>query len=479
MSRLCSFIVIVSLLIFQSSIFSQQRNKQSNIDGNRNAIGELKNQIPLHPFNIILGRPTNSSITISVQMKSTATGFIRFGKLTNALTSLSSRYKMEKDSVAFILLDSLASNSRYYYQWVYQVSGESEWKTSEIYAFQTERKQGEIFVFTVQADSHLDENTDTTIYLRTLENMKNNAPDFVVDLGDTWMTDKYRNDFHESYQQYLAQRYFFGKIGTISSIFLTLGNHDGESGQHKGGDQIQSMTQWATRIRNALYPNPFPNHFYSGNQEKNSAGNFLQNYYAFHWGDALIIVLDPFRYSSFNRDPWSRTLGKQQYDWLRNTLVSSKAKYKFVFIHNLVGGVDDHGIARGGLEAAPLFEWGGNDISGVRKFEQSRPGFDKDIATLFRETGVSIVFHGHDHFFGKQEADGIIYQLVPQPGGMKYRIENFQPEYGYKTGIFFSAPGYIHVTVSPDKATVRFLQTGNGSNQQNGKVLCTYEIQPR
>ncbi|MBU3743167.1 MAG: metallophosphoesterase [Sediminibacterium sp.] len=477
MSRLFSINLTIILLIVPLFIFSQKRSKQSNQE-NRDAVAEFKNKIPQHLFNIILGRPTNRSITLSVQMKSAATGFVRYGKQTNLLASTSSLYVIEKDSVAFIMLDSLEGNSRYYYQWVYRNREDSQWKQSEVYFFQTERKRGEDFVFTVQADSHLDENTDTTIYLRTLQNMRNDKPDFLVDLGDTWMTDKYRTDFHESYQQYHAQRYYFGKIGATASVLLTLGNHDGESGQHKSEGQSENIMQWATRTRNALYPNPFPNHFYSGNQEKNGSGNYIQNYYAFHWGDALIIVLDPFRYTTFNRNPWMRTLGKQQYNWLRQTLFSTKAKYKFIFIHNLVGGVDDHGIARGGSEAASLFEWGGNDITGERKFEVNRPEFDKEIEALLRETGVNIVFHGHDHFFAKQEKDGIVYQLVPQPGGMKYRIDNFQPEYGYKEGIFFSAPGYIRVSVSAKKATIEFLQTGNGSIQQNGKVLYTYEIQP-
>jgi len=28
---------------------------------------------------------------------------------------------------------------------------------------------------------------------------------------------------------------------------------------------------------------------------------------------------------------------------------------------------------------------------------------------------VTIFFHGHDHFFAKQQQDSVIYQLVPSP----------------------------------------------------------------
>ena len=41
-----------------------------------------------------------------------------------------------------------------------------------------------------------------------------------------------------------------------------------------------------------------------------------------------------------SKDAWGLTLGDRQYAWLKQTLATSTAKYKFVFIHNLVGGLD-------------------------------------------------------------------------------------------------------------------------------------------
>ncbi len=45
-------------------------------------------------------------------------------------------------------------------------------------------------------------------------------------------------------------------------------------------------------------------------------------------------------------DRWQWTLGPAQYQWLENTLAGSTAKYKFVFAHQVSGGMDDYG--RGG-----------------------------------------------------------------------------------------------------------------------------------
>jgi len=51
----------------------------------------------------------------------------------------------------------------------------------------------------------------------------------LVDLGDTWMTDKHHPDYTSALNQYQAQRYYFGTLCKSSSLFLTLGNHDGEA----------------------------------------------------------------------------------------------------------------------------------------------------------------------------------------------------------------------------------------------------------
>lgn len=475
----------IILLIFYTTVFfypeetySQTGKKQTNIDKKASA-AFFWNQVPAHPLTIIIGRPTHHSVTLSIQMKMDGNGYLRYGLQPTQLQYQTVKHTFLKDEMVWIELDSLISDKRYYYEWVYVFNTDSVIQSSSTGYFQTSRKPGEEFVFTVQADSHLDENTDTAIYIRTLQNMLNDSTDFLVDLGDTWMTDKYREAYKNSYQQYLAQRYYFAKVGKAAAVFLALGNHDGETFQRNGSNSLENRASWATLTRNTLYPNPFPNDFYSGNMEKVAEVGFVKNYYAFTWGDALVIILDPFRYTTNNRNPWMRTLGKEQYAWLQQTLQQSKAKYKFICIHNLVGGTDDHGIARGGSEAASLYEWGGNDSTGMRTFEQFRPAFDKTIESLLRDNGVQVVFHGHDHFFAKQDRDGLIYQLVPQPGGTKYRLQNFTPEYGYREGIMFAAPGYMRIRISPSKARIEFVQTGNGKDKENGKIIYAYDIQPK
>ena len=66
-------------------------------------------------------------------------------------------------------------------------------------------------MFTIQADSHLDQGMRPALYERTLANALADQPDFHIDLGDTFMTDKYPN-FKDALPQYFAQRYYFGRI---------------------------------------------------------------------------------------------------------------------------------------------------------------------------------------------------------------------------------------------------------------------------
>ncbi|MEZ5433870.1 MAG: metallophosphoesterase family protein [Verrucomicrobiales bacterium] len=82
--------------------------------------------------------------------------------------------------------------------------------------------------FTVQADSHLDVNADVRVY-QTLANMLGDKPDFMIDLGDTTMVDKWR-PFIPVPKAMRAQRFYIGRIAHSVPVILTLGNHDGELG---------------------------------------------------------------------------------------------------------------------------------------------------------------------------------------------------------------------------------------------------------
>ena len=140
--------------------------------------------------------------------------------------------------------------------------------------------------------------------------------------------------------------------------------------------------------------------------------------------------------------------GDAQYLWLKQTLEQSRAKFKFVFIHNLLSGDQ---ASRGGVEIAAFNEWGGRNLDGTDGFKQHRPGWDAPVHQLLVRNHVSAVFKAHDNFYARQELDGIVYQMIPQPSfAGNDRIRDLEA-YGYRRGKFLGNSGHVRVTVSPDQ----------------------------
>jgi hypothetical protein len=423
------------------------------------------NDVPTHPFDLILGRPTSNAVTISVLCYADTEGCIAYGTQRASLATQTPSRAFKQGQPAEILLSALQPNTQYFYQFRAARTNSPE------FTFHTARPPGSTFTFTVTADSHLDEHTDPLIYQRTLANALADSPDFHIDLGDTFMTEKHPNR-ETATRQYLAQRYYFGQLCRTAPLFLVLGNHDGESPRGRGAD-ADSLAVWSNLMRKRYFPNPVPDSFYTGDAMQHAQAGLLQNYYSWEWGDALFVVLDPFWFTQRQRgqnDNWQRTLGGEQYQWLKRTLERSNARFKFIFIHHLVGGADSQG--RGGAEAAQFYEWGGRNADGSEGFKQNRPGWSAPINQLLVRHKVSIVFHGHDHFYAKQDLDGIVYQEVPQPG---YTGNSKPPrsaaEYGYLSGIILGGSGHLRVTVSPKEASVDYVSSGLAGSRANTYVI--------
>lgn len=314
------------------------------------------------------------------------------------------------------------------------------------------------FVFTITADSHLDYNTDRALYERTLKSAAADKPAFHIDLGDTFMSEKHTNRV-DAAKQYADQQRHFSLLG--APVHLVIGNHDGESGRYLDGT-TNNLAVWSRAMRMKYFPEPLA-----------PEG---RNYYAWETHNALFIALDPFWFSPRARrgdDNWVFTLGKEQYDWLKRTLESSRAKFKFVFIHHLVGGKDRQ--CRGGVEIASLYEWGGKNADGTDGFAAHRPGWGMPIHQLLVTNHVNAVFHGHDHLYVKQELDGIVYQECPQPGDPRGGTRS-AAEYGYKSGLILGSSGYLRVTISGEQAKVEYVRT---SAAESDVIADSYRVTPR
>lgn len=454
-------ILTAAILLCATGWFSAlgQNERPKGDHGHRSASGTnyFNVAVPPHPVDMILARPEDRSVTVSVLAYHVMSGGIWYGMQPDALTNQTTPIAMPIGEPANFTLRNLSPNAAYYgqFRWLEKGNSPAEIITNKIpFQFHTARAPGSPFTFTMTADVHLDEHTSAQVYQRTLANIRTEEPDFHIDLGNLFMTDKHATR-DEAWRQYLAQRYYLNQLG--SSLFLALGVHDGEASRYDDGSQ-NSLAVESNARRKKYFPNPDPDNFYTGDTVRHGQSGLLENYYAWTWGDALFVVLDPYRYSlrsgGRNSDGWNWSLGREQYDWLTQTLTTSKAKYKFIFIHNLLAGDQ---ASRGGVEIAKFNEWGGKNLDGSDGFAQHRPGWPLPVHQLLLKNHVTAVFKAHDNFYARQELDGITYIMVPQPSfAGDDRIRDLE-NYGYKEGVFRGNSGFLRVHVSPEKLLVEYV----------------------
>lgn len=455
---------------------------------------------------LVLGRPTDSSIAISLITEQSGDAQISYSKVGESSLYYSPLASTTALKPTVFELTGLQASSGYHYQVSFRAEGETKFVQYPAYSFQTQKAKEVSFSFAIHADPHLgirvrgpeeEEKADESHYAKTLANTLASNVDFVVDLGDTFMSEKnYKRDYYEPAdgidkteplrswveEDYLRVRGYFAALTHSTPLFLVNGNHEGESGWEK--DDPNSIAIWANNLRKEYFPVPTVDSFYSGSSELEAFVGTHDGYYSWQWGDALFIALDPYWYGTEKAKEgteWHWTLGREQYDWLEQVLSNSSASYKFVFLHNLVGGQNDsHGQGRGGALVAGDWEWGGSDPeTGLYEFEQQRPGWGQPIHHVLVQHGVNVVFHGHDHVFVKEEhADGLIYQVVPQPSVLNdepNKANKRAEESGYDVinGNVAHGAGFIKVTVSGSATEIEYLRTLENSVVADDCTLAT------
>jgi len=425
----------------------------------------------------LLGRPTNTSVTVNILVDQNVDVYWEYGLTEGNLNAKSTVYQVTKDTPFAFEMTKLDPNKQYFYRLRYRLSGKTDaYQSGQVHSFHTQRAVGSSFTFAVEADPHMDDKSIPAAYKLTLQNILSHKPDFMIDLGDVTMIDKQPAINQEVItERNIMYRNYYSEVCHSVPLYMVIGNHDGEFGWRTNGKE-NNMPVMSANTRKLYYPNPEPNAFYSGNNIPEKNVGLLQDYYSWQWGDALFIVLDPYWYTK-QKTGWGWTLGNDQYNWLQQILATSKAKYKFVFAHQLVGGTEKDG--RGGSEFAHLFEWGGYNQDSTWGFKANRPNWSKPIHNLLVNSKTNIFFHGHDHLYAKQEKDGVIYQDVPQPAASNIsRITG--TEYGYVKGILLPARGFLLISVSNAGVKVEYvntyLQNEERTDKKNGSIGDTYWV---
>jgi hypothetical protein len=440
----------------------------------------------------MLGRPTDKSVTVTATNLMAIDIGVFYGLTPGGfMEGQLPLHKPPPGRPAEIVIGGLEPNTTYHYRLRYRASGFEDFYDSEEFTFRTQAAPGTGFTFTIQADTHIlsalthGDTRRLRLYDRTLQNVLADHPDFHIDMGDFAHIEYYAGlsarSYNDALDRYLFQRKCLERVSNTIPFYLVLGNHEGEQGWRTGLEQ-DSLEVWGTLARKAAIPNPYPDGFYSGNQDTSGCCGLKEDYYAWQWGDALFVVLDPFSYTTTrphstgglykpSLNGWDWTLGKAQYDWLYDTLHESDATWKFVFSHHMTGGilggrrrVSPYG--RGGMDAAkfsvcgrPSFEWGGEDSTGAYVFDTMRPGWSHGpIHDMLVEEGVDIFFRGHDHAFVYEELDGVVYQTCPQPANDAYSDGEYRPAF-FTTGTVRNSSGHIRVSVTPDSVRVDYVRS--------------------
>lgn len=432
----------------------------------------------------LLGRPTDSSITVQLIFTDSSEVRVQYGTVSGVYP-FQSPWQIFADSVpAEIVINSLQPNTKYFYRVNYRPPGTTSTTIRPEFSFHTQRTPGSAFTFIVQADPHLDVNSDTALYRLCLQNQKDDNPDFMIDLGDFLMTDKLKNTSNVipydtiPYRCNLLRSFYETECNSVP-LFIANGNHEGESGWNLNGTP-NNIAVWSSNERKKYFLNPYPDSFYTGDTTNNQYIGQRGNYFEWKWGDAQFFVLDPYWYTNPKPDSlhgWRWTLGQTQYNWLKTNLQNSTATFKFVFAHHLIGG-DPQG--RGGIEYADFYEWGGNNIDTTPGFATNRPGWYKPIKDLLTENRVNIFFHGHDHFFGEQQKDCLVYQETPQPSLPNFNYPQQAAQYGYLQGLIVANSGHLRVTVDSSGTMVEYvrvyLPSDTNATHHNKDVAATYFI---
>lgn len=438
--------------------------------------------------NIVLGVPTLSSIKANVFAPGQGGAvYLAYGTSPGSYDRQSGTAVLQAATPLELALGGLSADTQYYYRLYYQAAGQTGFSPAGEATFRTARAAGSTFTFCVQGDSHPErEKTqfDGALYTRTLLTAAADRPDFYLTIGDDFSVDTLDPltiSAAKVIERYTIQRPYLGLVGKSAPVFLVNGNHE-QAARYLLDGTANNVAVWAQNARNAHYSQPAPDGFYSGNTEQVPFIGLLRNHFAWTWGDALFVVIDPYWGSPVCVDDpfgggakrsnlWDITHGDAQYQWLKTTLEQSKAKYKFVFAHHVLG------TGRGGIELARLYEWGGQNGNGSWGFATNRPAWALPLHQLMVANKVTIFFQGHDHIWARQTLDGVTYQTLSEPADPNYSLFNAD---AFLSGDCFPNTGYTRVTVGPAGVKVDYVRTylpaDEGPGRTSGAVAFSYTV---
>ncbi len=380
-----------------------------------------------------------------------------------------------------VLLEGLPTDSEVWYACAWKDPESGAWVGRPPQAFRTARAPGATYRFGVLSGSQL-------FVGQWVEGLNRNVRDALTAVGEdeldfvVFLGDEVGVHFLEEHPRMMnAQRAlsrwrdwrrFHADLLEHTPSFLVLGSDEGEAGYLREGSarrQPKYFQRWGTVARKQTFPNPLPTTNPEGGEDEGFFGSIsspagggheghrspLQNYYAFTWGDALIVALDVYRYTNPGGErptsPGEWTLGEAQLAWLERTLEASEARWKVVLGHHVLGGADYDDLGR----PDPGARTGRGGARYALRGEQAR------ITALMREHGARFFLTGYDKVFAHQAVEGVEYVTCGRSAFLQSPLwdsPGWLEAYGGEPG-FVAALGYTRVTVGPEELVLEFVRT--------------------
>jgi 3',5'-cyclic AMP phosphodiesterase CpdA len=173
----------------------------------------------------------------------------------------------------------------------------------------------------------------------------------------------------------------------------------GDFVSHGRANEYAAYQQMISKLKVPIY-NVLGNHDGVGGGWRIFQKLFGALYYSFDYeGSHFVILNNAFR-ESFDRE---------QFEWLKNDLAGSKAKFKFVFMHR------------------PTF-----DPSEIYKSHiMSGRAVTEALMKVFQKYRVDYVFAGHIHGYAKAEKGGVTYIVTGGAGAPLHLPPDFGGYYHY------------------------------------------------
>lgn len=116
----------------------------------------LNYSAPAQTINEILGRPADSSITMSILLDQQSDVYWEYGTLSGTYPFITATYIAAKDIALKVDFTGLSADTKYYYRTRYRLTGSgTSFLAGPERTFHTQRSPGSTFTFTIESDEHL------------------------------------------------------------------------------------------------------------------------------------------------------------------------------------------------------------------------------------------------------------------------------------------------------------------------------------